>query len=115
MGDNDSYAFGLTDETINRGDQWSKCALCGSVRLWNVSGCVQCDRRAARRLIALALFVLALMAGAFGSALVITSRAELSAEPSPESAPMDLESSAEDWRSHFIESECARCPECCDR
>ena len=114
-GENDQFAFGLTDDTISRCEQHSTCALCGSVRIWNVSGCIRCDRRASRRMVVLALFVLLLTAAAFGSAYYVTVRSEFSGGyADPDLPPIDVESAAEDWRSHFIRAECEECPECCE-
>ena len=111
-GDNDEYAFSLSNDTISRSGERSTCALCGFVRLWNVSGCIECDRRSSRRLILLALFVLSLTVGVFAAAYYVTTKTEISARHDAPST--ELERAAEDWRSHFIEAECERCPECCD-
>ena len=115
MGDNDSYAFGLRDDTISRDDDGSTCALCGAVRLWNVDRCTYCQRKASRRLIALAIFVLALMFGAFGAAWYVTTREAPTRLLMPGVSPiLGLDDAVDDWREHFITAECARCPECCD-
>jgi hypothetical protein len=114
MGDNDSYAFGLRDDTISRADERSTCALCGAVRLWNVDGCTYCARKATRRLIALALFVLALTLAAFGAAYHVTTQPEPPRLLLPGGLPsLDLDDAADDWRAHFLQAECERCPECC--
>jgi len=115
MGDNDSYAFGLKDDTISRADERSTCALCGAVRLWNVDRCTYCQRKASRRLIALALFVLALMLAAFGAAYHVTTQQDPTRLLLPGELPsLDLDDAADDWRSDFVRAECERCPECCE-
>jgi len=115
MGENDRYAFGLTDGTISRDEDGSTCAVCGSIRLWNAVACTYCQRQASRRLIALTLFVLALMFGAFGAAWYVTTREAPTRLLLPGELPsLDLDDAVDDWREHFITAECARCPECCE-
>lgn len=70
-GENDEYAFGLTNDTISRAEERSTCGLCGAVRLWNAVDCSTCRRTAVRRVIALTIFVLSLMIGAMIAAVLI--------------------------------------------
>jgi hypothetical protein len=70
-GENDEYAFSLKDETISRTEERSTCALCGFVRLWNASTCIECDRRARRRTILLTIFLVVLIVAAILSAVVL--------------------------------------------
>ena len=70
-GENDEYAFGLTNDTISRAEERSTCGLCGYVRLWNATNCIECDRRDRRRVIVITLFAMSLMIGAMVAAMVI--------------------------------------------
>ena len=70
-GENDEYAFGLTNDTISRAEERSTCGLCGFVRLWNASTCIECDRRARRRMILLTIFLVVLIVSAIVAALIV--------------------------------------------
>jgi hypothetical protein len=62
MRSNDAEAFALTDGTIVRTPQDSRCVYCNAIRLWNADECIHCALEYRRRAVRALLFIVAIVA-----------------------------------------------------
>ena len=71
MRSNDAEAFALTDKTIVRSSQDSRCVYCNAIRLWNSAECIHCTIAARRRSLRALMIIVALVAVAFVVAVLV--------------------------------------------